>query len=270
MPMGASFGRAAILPRRTSVGLYELERLGVEPARLLGSTASPAAADGPPGNEGPFAAAVGAMVAATLIPPLFGTSAEAPVALAVGGGLVAWAVDALAFNSAGSNALAGLSVDAARVVAHEAGHFLVAYLLGVRIERVAMTAEAAKAAGMPAIGVDVALGVRTDLWTLSAVACAGMAGEWASYGGAEGARQDLVDLGGHLRRAGIRGGEDGEVKGYTRWGLLQAVTLLDLQRGAFEELCNALAAGADVAECIAAVERRVDCAALEGKAPAAG
>lgn len=267
--MGASFGRAATIPRRTSVGLYELEQLGVEPARLLGSTASPAAADGPPGNEAPFAAAVGAMVAATLIPPLFGASAEAPVALAVGGGLVAWAVDALAFNSAGSNALAGLSVDAARVVAHEAGHFLVAYLLGVRVERVAMTAEAAKAAGMPAVGVDVALGVRTDLWTLSAVACAGMAGEWAGYGGAEGGRQDLVDLGGHLRRAGIRGGEGGEVKGYTRWGLLQAVTLLEQQRDAFEELRTALAGGADVVECIAAVERRVDWAALEGQAPVA-
>jgi len=261
--MGAAFGLGVAIPRRTSVGLYELERLGVDPSRLLGSTTSPAAADGPPGNEAPFAAAVGAMVAATLLPPLFGASAEGPVALAVGGGLVAWALDALAFNSAGSDALADRSVDGRRVAAHEAGHFLVAYLLGVRVERVAMTRAAAKAAGMPAVGVDVALGVRTDLWTLSAVAGAGMAGEWAGYGTAEGGRQDLVELGSRLRRAGIRGGAGGEVTGYTRWGLLQAVSLLAAQRGAFEALRTALAGGADVATCVAAVESHLDWAALE-------
>lgn len=161
-----------------------------------------------------------------------------------------------------------------RVATHEAGHFLLAYLTGLPIESVALSAwenlarggKFSGAAGTmfidPVLAAETANGSvkRLTLDRFCTVVMAGIAAEAAFLGSAEGGQEDeraLVDL---LTAAGF---PVEDVRRAAVWGAANATLLLRANAAAFEALERALEGGAGVAGAVAALEQA---AATEGGA----
>ena len=152
---------------------------------------------------------------------------------------------------------------------HEAGHFLVAYLLGCPIEaclldvwRAARDSRFAGAAGTvffdPALGAAMNGGriTREIIDRYSVVVMAGIAAEAAQNQRAEGGQADetaLVQL-----LASLDGGKSwdlGRIQNQARWASSQALLLLREHGEAYVALCEALERGESVGECVVAIEK---------------
>uniref|UniRef100_A0A7S1SE57 Peptidase M41 domain-containing protein n=1 Tax=Alexandrium catenella TaxID=2925 RepID=A0A7S1SE57_ALECA len=145
-----------------------------------------------------------------------------------------------------------------RAIAHEAAHFLVGYLLGAPVRNYSVdplgrpSVEFSDRAG-PLAGAEFEGGA---LNAYCAVACAGIAGEGLLWESAQGGAEDLKALAILMERGpaarGLRG-EGGEAN-FTRWGVLRAASLLRANRGSWEALQRAMGEGANISECIQAIE----------------
>lgn len=151
-----------------------------------------------------------------------------------------------------------------RVIHHEAGHFLVAYLLDIPITGYALSAWEAFKQGQPGQG-----GVTFDCQELEAelqqgalsaqlldryctVWMAGGVAETLVYGNAAGGADDqqkFRTIWGQLRRP-LSEGQQKE-----RWSALRARTLLQEHWEAYEALVQALQEQADIAECYRRIEQ---------------
>ncbi|MGA7934448.1 MAG: ATP-dependent Zn protease [Kovacikia sp.] len=151
----------------------------------------------------------------------------------------------------------------ARVLRHEAGHFLVAHELGIPVTGYALNAWAALQQGHAGNG-----GVRFDIQeietelqqgSLSAqlldryctIWMAGIAAETLVYGTVEGGGDDRQKLRGVLTQLGLSA-DAGLQK--ERWSILRAKTLLQENHLAYETLVAAMEQKFPVAECVAAIE----------------
>jgi len=161
---------------------------------------------------------------------------------------------------------------AATVRKHEAGHFLVAYLLGCPIEACLLDVWSAArdnrfagAAGTvffdPELGKALAQGsiTREIIDRYSVVVMAGIAAEAATNGKAEGGQADelaLIQLLGSL--GGGKSWDLPRVRNQARWAASQALLLLREHNVAYQALCDALSRGEGVGASIAAIEDGLD------------
>lgn len=204
-------------------------------------------ADGSTRNDAIVGGSVLAVVATVIGgAAVFPNGVEGPVGGLVGAGLAAWAADALLLESAGAQALSGAVKDAERAALHEAGHFLVGYLCGVRVTGYQMRGEA---------GVEFEFSGKEDAFVCAALGMGGVAAECLAFGSAEGGGADLVAVKGIVRDrgGGLGVGEEG-VGRVARWGLLQAVLLLKEFTVAHRRLADAMREGRSTAECCAIIE----------------
>lgn len=157
----------------------------------------------------------------------------------------------------GFNRLSGEEQE--RVLHHEAGHFLAAFVLGIPVTDYTLTAWDAMKKGLPGIG-----GVQFDTTDLDktlktgelpaqilnrycTVWMAGIAAEKLVFGQAKGGQDDRQKFS-ILWQQLQRPIQEGQVR--QRWAVLQAQTLLEKHQDAYEKLVKAMTAGTPVADCL--------------------
>ncbi|NEQ44258.1 MAG: ATP-dependent Zn protease [Leptolyngbya sp. SIOISBB] len=165
----------------------------------------------------------------------------------------------------GLNRLSGDERD--RVLHHEAGHFLVAYLLKIPVADYTLSAWEAWQKGLPGMG-----GVQFDTADLEAtlktgqlpaqtlnryctVWMAGIAAEQLVYGQAQGGyddRQKFSILWQQLQRP-IQEGQTRQ-----RWAVLQAKTLLEQHQDTYESLVAAMSDNLPVTDCLTLLQREIE------------
>ncbi|WP_199246538.1 ATP-dependent Zn protease [[Phormidium] sp. ETS-05] len=150
-----------------------------------------------------------------------------------------------------------------RILSHEAGHFFVAYKLGIPVTGYALNAWEAFKQGQSARG-----GVRFDDTELAAELAqgkisqqlldryctmwmAGIAAEMLIYNDTEGGAEDRQKLRGVLSPI-LRNPQQVETK--ERWAYLQARNLIEANRNSYENLIKAMANRVPIDECYAAIE----------------
>ncbi|MEO1620777.1 MAG: ATP-dependent Zn protease [Cyanobacteria bacterium J06632_3] len=223
-----------------------------------------------------LAVSVFAFTMLSLVGPLLNISPGA-VAIALSGIAGVIAVDRFGAQGKGGNLLIDLvsrqsSEYRQRILHHEAGHFLVAYLLDIPVQSYTLSAWEATKAGLPGLGgvvfdtADIEAALEGD--GLSAqqmnryciVWMAGIAAENQTYGKAQGGQDDQLKLRMLWEQTAkpARG-----VDTQLRWALLQAQTLLEKQSAAYEALLEAMAAREPVENCCAQIEQyRVEAEAI--------
>lgn len=169
----------------------------------------------------------------------------------------------------GVNRLSGEERD--RVLHHEAGHFLIAYLLDIPVKDYTLSAWEAWKKGLPGLG-----GVQFDTTDLEAtlklgqlpaqtlnryctVWMAGIAAENLVFGGAQGGQDDRQKFS-ILWQQLQRPMQEGQIR--QRWAVLQAKTLLEKHQDAYKALVSAMDDDLPVADCLALLQREVTPAAL--------
>lgn len=178
-------------------------------------------------------------------------------------------LDSFSLQGKGGNLLLDWLASAApghrlRIARHEAGHFLVAHLLGVPVTGYALSAwEALKQRQTGQGGVsfnDQELASQLQLGTLSdqlldrycTIWMAGVAAEELVYGHAEGGADDQNKLRLFLVPLGFSGSAQQQKE---RWAALQARTLLQENWSAYESLVSAMQQRADLSECFSIIDQ---------------
>ena len=162
-----------------------------------------------------------------------------------------------------------------KVIQHEAGHFLLAYLLGCPIQGFFLSAWDAASAGIRGQAGTVFFDndlssqlkankvTRTAIDRYTIVLMAGIAAEAIMYEQAEGGASDESALVNFL--VGLSPPWDQErVFNQARWAVTQAALLLQEHRPAYDNLAKSMAAGASLGECIKVIEQAI---ASEGELP---
>ena len=192
-------------------------------------------------------------------------AASAVDAIGFGGALEALALDSL--GRAASSSYRG------RVLRHEAGHLLVAYLLGVVPTGYTLSAAAALREGRPATQAgcrfadaefteEVARGSLSSA-SLDAFACVALAGvcaEYEAFAQAEGGLGDVRSLDSLLSALGFTQKKADSV---VRFAVLSVVLLLRREVRAHDALAAAMEEGRSVADCLSVVEANLSGAVEE-------
>jgi hypothetical protein len=148
-----------------------------------------------------------------------------------------------------------------RIARHEAGHFLVAYLLGIPITGYTLTAWEAFKQGQPGLG-----GVMFDTEVLKTsparemsliverfctVFMAGIAAETLVYGSAEGGWEDRQKVRETLSLAGV---SESIYQQKESWAKLQATNLIEQNWDAYEALVKAMQERSSIERCYQSIE----------------
>ena len=204
----------------------------------------------------------------SLLGPLFNLSPTIP-AIAVFSLLGFATLDTIGWQGQGGSLLldwvAGFSPQhRERIVHHEAGHFLVAHLLGIPVTGYTLSAWEALKQKQPGLGGvsfdDQELAAQLEQGTLSAqildryctIWMAGVAAETLVYGNAEGGADDRRKLGAVLTPLGFSASAQTQKE---RFYALQANTLLKGNWSAYEALVSAMQQRTDVPECYRVIEQ---------------
>ncbi len=151
-----------------------------------------------------------------------------------------------------------------RIVHHEAGHFLVAYLVEIPVVGYTLSAWEAlkqKQSGQGGVSFDDReLASQLEQGTLKAqmldryctIWMAGVAAETLAYGSAEGGADDRQKLRTVLTPLGFSASAQAQKE---RWAALQARTLLQANWSTYEALVSAMQQRADVSECCRVMEQ---------------
>lgn len=213
-------------------------------------------------------AGVGLVVGVNVLAAAAGVEGLAQPALAVL--FLAWVADArLARGAAFETLYRAVKPEyAEKVLKHEAGHFLAAYLMGSPVRGYVLSAADALKAGIPGQAGTVFTDARLEaelqrgklsgsaLERFSIVLMAGIAAEALMYGQAEGGASDEAVL------VGILGGisppwPPAAVVNHARWAALEAILLLRQHATAYEALVDAMRDKRPLGECVAVIERHV-------------
>ena len=156
-----------------------------------------------------------------------------------------------------------------KIIYHEAGHFLLAYLLGIPVRGCVTNAwDASKYPEIKGqagtIFFDPKLSdellnqkiTRTSLDRMSVVIMAGIAAEAVRFGKAEGGAVDEQSLVGFLTSIQppwniLR------IQGQARWAAMQAILLIREHEASYDALCTALEEGKSVGDAIQAIENNL-------------
>ncbi|KAJ4836669.1 hypothetical protein Tsubulata_030527 [Turnera subulata] len=156
-----------------------------------------------------------------------------------------------------------------RVIQHEAGHFLIAYLMGVLPKGYTVSSlEALKKEGSLNVQAGTAFvdfefleevnGGKVSSTTLnrfSCIALAGVATEYLLYGYAEGGLADINQLDVLLKGLGFT---QKKADSQVRWSVLNTVLMLRRHEAARSKLAEAMSAGKSVGSCIETIENSID------------
>ena len=166
-----------------------------------------------------------------------------------------------------------------KILRHEAGHFLIAYLIGCPVEGCVLSSWAALqdarfggsqrnslSAGTSFFDPDLSEQVngkkplsRDSIDRFTMVVMAGISAEAINFGQADGGAGDEMSLITFLGSIRPRSGSatpwttDG-IRNQARWGALQAVLMLKEYKASYEALVDALERGGGLGECIYAIE----------------
>ena len=204
----------------------------------------------------------------SLLGPLFNLSPTIP-AIATFSLLGLATLDNFSLQGKGSSLLLDWLASAspehrARIVRHEAGHFLVAYLLKIPVSGYTLSAwEALKQRQSGQGGVsfdDQELASQLQQGSLKAqlldrycmLWMAGIAAENLVYGSAEGGADDRSKLRAVLKPLGFSTSAQDQKE---RWAALQANTLLQANWSAYEALVGAMQQRAELSECCNIIEQ---------------
>ncbi|XP_042517790.1 uncharacterized protein LOC122091740 [Macadamia integrifolia] len=262
------FGAARQIPQR----LYSLDELklnGIDTQSLL----SPADATlGSIERALQLAAVSGAFSAWAA----FGFTQQQILFLSLGF-LFLWSVDAVSFNGGiGSLVLDTIGHTLSpkyhnRVIQHEAGHFLIAYLLGVlpkgyslsSLEALRKEGSLNVQAGTTFVDFEFLDEVNTGkvsakmLNRFSCIALAGVATEYILFGYSEGGLADIVQLDGLLKSLGFT---QKKADSQVRWAVLNTVLILRRHKKVRSKLAEVMSMGSSVGFCIQAIEKAIDAA----------
>ncbi|XP_047081677.1 uncharacterized protein LOC124692365 isoform X2 [Lolium rigidum] len=156
-----------------------------------------------------------------------------------------------------------------RVIEHEAGHFLIAYLLGVLPKEYTITSlETLKKKGSLNVQagtafVDFEFVEEINSGKLSAkmlnkfscIALAGVATEYLLYGYAEGGLADVNKLDGLFKSLGFT---QNKADSQVRWAVLNTILLLRRHEKARSKLAEAMSSGISVGSCIQVIEESIN------------
>lgn len=191
-------------------------------------------------------------------------------------GLVVAVMFVVVGDQVGNNGgIEGLVVDTAgrylnktyahRIALHEAGHFLIAYLVGLLPKVYTLsTLDAVQRYGKfniqagtqfcdKSFSEEIAKGQisSTSLDRYTCVALAGVSAEYLKFGRAEGGLGDVQQLDALLRAIGFT---QKKTDGQIRWAVLNVTSLLRRHSKTHEKLAHAMAEGSSVAACIGVIE----------------
>ncbi len=213
-----------------------------------------------------LAVSVFAFVLLSLVGPLLNISPGA-VAVVLSGCAGIIAIDRFGAQGRGGNLLIDLlsgrsSEYRQRILHHEAGHFLVAHLLGIPVESYTLSAWEGLKAGLLGLGVVVVDTAAAEEMPLSSqqvnryctVWMAGIAAEAQTYGSAQGGDDDKAQLRQLWQWHGDRTGERSDADTQLRWALLQAQNLLEKQQPAYTALVEAMSKRDPVDICCQQIE----------------
>lgn len=196
------------------------------------------------------------------------------------GGVLALLTLGVADQIGTGGALEGLAIDTIgqvvskkyreRVARHEAGHFLIAYLLGVlpasytisSLDALQRTgALTGQQAGTTLVDVEWQEQMQSGQITsplldvITCVALAGVCSEYITFGVAEGGISDIMQLDSLFMSLRFTQKKSDEV---VRWAVLNTVTLLRSRKKALDALAEGMQARRSVGECIAIIERELE------------
>jgi hypothetical protein len=202
------------------------------------------------------------MTISSLVAPLINISSTIPIAI-----IFAIVVGATVDNFFLKSTLATLVLDAIastdpayrqRIIQHEAGHFLVAYLLGIPINGYTLTAWESVREGNPAQGGVIFAPPPPNISTqllqqYCTVWMAGIAAEKLIYDRSQGGGEDRQKLRGVLFLAGK---QQQDIVQQENLSALQAKTLIQTNWDAYQALVNSMGNRATVADCCQEIDVR--------------
>jgi len=208
------------------------------------------------------------MTLSALLGPMFNLSPAIP-AVATLSVLSLATLDSFRFQGRGATLLLDWLASASgqhrdRILRHEAGHFLVAYFLGIPITGYTLTAWEAFKQGQPGLGgvtfdsVGLSTGtlavgeMRLTLERFCTVWMAGIAAETLVYGSAEGGREDRQKL---TEALTLLGRPISELQIKERWATRQAHTIIEEHWASYEALVEAMKQRASVTECYQVIQQ---------------
>jgi len=207
------------------------------------------------------------MTMSVLLGPMLNISPAIP-ALATAGVLSFATLDTLSFQGKGVTLLldwvAGFAPQHRdRIIRHEAGHFLVAYLLGIPITGYTLTAWEAMKNSQPGLGGVVfdteklspnalePLEMQLTLERFCTVWMAGIAAENLAYGNVEGGGEDRQKL---REALSLWGRSPAECTQKERWATLQAETMIGENQESYQALVEAMKQRTPVEECLQIIQ----------------
>ncbi|GJD09666.1 Sarcosine/dimethylglycine N-methyltransferase [Galdieria sulphuraria] len=251
------FGKGKLV-NVTRVSLTDFEKLGIQVDRswrfLLPSRK----------NESVLSTVIASMTFILIGQPIVGVDSTLTW-LVIGIVLGIWGLDNISLNGTVTNFCSGIFQNKQRVAVHEAGHFLTAYLLGVKIQSYSIDVWTALKQGRASSGVlfnqeDVLKLLKYNRSYVVLIWLAGIAAEVLVFGLAEGGSRDIDQI-----KLLMKPDEVQDFDQFVKRVIYQAMECIRRHSKTFESLQKAMLRNDSVEKCFMEIERntRLDSTRLD-------